>query len=322
MPMSYHTRPIPIGVGLFICTIAGLFGQSPAASKLEFEVASVKPAAPMTGGMFRIGMRVDAGRMDYENVTLRDCIRTAYRLKDFQVVGPDWLTSARFDITAKLPEGSTKEQVPEMLQALLVERFKIAVHHESKPHDTYALVVAKNGPKLVASVEDKDDPAGSVKVGGPSAGAQELKMTTAVRAASGGGGGATFGMTKGISDSGTIKMDLKKQTLTNYADTLGRFLGSPVADQTAIEGKYDFSLELSRDSLMRSTGLNMVKMGAANGGGGGPSAETGNPADAADADSENPIFKSVQQYGLKLEKRKAPVDILVIDRIEKSPTEN
>jgi len=316
--MTYRTRPIAIGATLFICTISGLLGQG--SSKLEFEVASVKPAAPMTGGMFRIGMRVDAGRMDYENVTLKDCIRTAYRLKDFQIVGPDWLNGARFDIVAKLPEGATKDQVPEMLQALLLDRFKIVVHHESKPHDSYALVVAKNGPKLVASAEEKADPGMPVKVGGPSGGAQELKMTAAVSAAS--SGGASFGMTRDVGANGTIKMNLKKQTLANYADTLGRFLGSPVADQTAIEGKYDFSLELSRDSLARGTGLAMVKMGVATGAGGGPSAEAANPADSVDADSENPIFKSVQEYGLKLEKRKVPMDLLVIDHIEKSPTEN
>ena len=81
----------------------------------QFEVASIKPAEPMPMGMMRIGMNADPGILRYTNVSLKDCIRAAYRVKDFQVEGPDWLGSARFDIQAKFPAGATEDQVPEML---------------------------------------------------------------------------------------------------------------------------------------------------------------------------------------------------------------
>jgi uncharacterized protein (TIGR03435 family) len=271
----------------------------------------------------RIGMRVDAGRMDYENVSLKDCIRTAYRLKDFQISGPDWMTGARFDIVAKLPEGATKDQVPEMLQAVLADRFKMVVHHESKPHDTYALVVAKNGPKLTPSAPDDkpDSTDASTKSGGSGATSGGVRADASgprmVFSSGGGGGGgavAARGNAMNMTTGGTMKMQVKKQTVTNFAETLSRFLGSPVDDLTEIQGTYDFTLELTREDLTRGTGITLM----ARPGAGDP----GNPAGDSDTDSGSGIFKTVQDYGLKLDKRKAPMDLLVIDHVEKIPTEN
>jgi len=116
--------------------------------KIAFEVASIKPANPMPMGQVQIGMKVDGSLLQYSNVSLKECIRAAYRVKDFQVEGPDWLGSARFDIVAKLPEGSPRSQVPEMLQALRAERFKLALHRDSREQTVYAMVVAKGGAKL------------------------------------------------------------------------------------------------------------------------------------------------------------------------------
>src|ERR1017187_5176313 len=199
--MTYRLKPIVLGVSLFACLTSALSAQVPAAvpggSKLEFEVASVKAAAPMTGGFMRIGMRVDAGRMDYANVSLKDCIRTAYGLSDYQISGPDWLSGARFDIVAKLPEGATKDQVPEMLQALLAERFKIAVHHESKVHDTYALAVAKNGPKLTASAPPEKPDAASGPSGASGGKSGDGSKTTTFAFGGGGGAGSAGGVAAG-----------------------------------------------------------------------------------------------------------------------------
>ncbi len=96
-----------------------------------FEVASVKPAAPldrsqMLSGQMHVGMKIDAARVDIGGMSLADLIRVAYRVKPYQVSGPDWMAPERFDVLAKMPEGATREQVPEMLQALLAERFKLA----------------------------------------------------------------------------------------------------------------------------------------------------------------------------------------------------
>src|SRR5438105_1093800 len=120
--MTSRTTAASLALSTMIWAVPSAFPQS---SRLEFEVASIKPASPQQSGMMRVGMNVDAGRLTYENVALRECIRAAYRVKDYQISGPDWLSSLRFDISAKLPEGATRDQVPEMLQALLADRFKL-----------------------------------------------------------------------------------------------------------------------------------------------------------------------------------------------------
>src|ERR1039458_5970133 len=90
--------------------------------------------------------------------SLKRLILTAYKLKPYQVSGPDWMDSVRFDILSKIPEGGTKDQVPEMLQALLAERFKLTAHRETKEQPVYGLVVGKDGPKLKPSVPDAARP--------------------------------------------------------------------------------------------------------------------------------------------------------------------
>src|SRR5438093_1592393 len=120
---------------------------------IAFEVASIKLAAPLDpqkimSGQMRIGMHVDPQRVEINSLSLADLINIAFKTKAYQVVGPSWLSQGgmnadRFDIRATLPPGATTEQVPEMLQALLVERFKLQFHREEKPQDVFALVVGK-----------------------------------------------------------------------------------------------------------------------------------------------------------------------------------
>src|SRR5437763_716226 len=114
------------------------FGQGPKA-RLEFEVATIKTAPPLNPaqimqGKLHVGMKVDGARVDIGFMSLADLIRTAYDVKPYQVSGPEWLNTERFDIMAKLPDGATKDQVPAMLKSLLADRFKVAVHKESKEH--------------------------------------------------------------------------------------------------------------------------------------------------------------------------------------------
>src|SRR5689334_5388474 len=105
---------------VLLCAAVVLRAQTPAVAP-AFEVAAVKPAPPldpakiMTGKM-HIGVTINAGRVDIGNLSLADLIRIAYKLKAYQLVGPDWMGAQRFDIQAKLPEGATKDQMPEMLQ--------------------------------------------------------------------------------------------------------------------------------------------------------------------------------------------------------------
>ncbi len=167
-----------IAVGLAVAT-SPVFGQTPAAGP-AFEVASIKPAPPLTAtGKFHAGMTIDAARVDIGYLSLADLIPIAFAVKPYQVSGPSWMPAQRFDIMAKMPEGSSKEQVPEMLKALLEERFKLVSHRESKEHAVYALVVGKNGPKLKESTEP-DTPEDAPKEGiviGSSTG-QPMRITT------------------------------------------------------------------------------------------------------------------------------------------------
>src|ERR1017187_7864415 len=141
--MSMSTRVFTgIGVALAVMTVPAL-AQAPAAGPI-FEVASIKPAtmptpAQLQAGKLHVGMNIDAARVDFGFLSLADLIPIAFRVKPYQVSGPNWMSAQRFDILAKMPEGATKEQVPDMLQALLVERFKLTFHRDNKEHSVYAL---------------------------------------------------------------------------------------------------------------------------------------------------------------------------------------
>ena len=119
-----------------------------AVSPITFEAASVKPhtsASPSTG---RSGIEETPGLIRIENLSLKAVIEAAYNVKDFQFSAPGWLSSASFDITAKPPPGYEHQQLQPLLRNLLAERFKLAVHHESKETNGFALVIARGGPKL------------------------------------------------------------------------------------------------------------------------------------------------------------------------------
>ena len=277
-----------------LSSIAG-FGQSPTA-RPEFEVASVKKSAPAAAGQINIGVHIDGAMVRCSSLPMRSYIRMAYRVNDYQVLGPDWLATENFDIAAKLPDGATRAQLPEMIQSLLAERFKLVLHRDKKEFPVYALVVAKTGPKL------KESPPDSSADSSPGAkGSVDINVTT-------GRGGGVIDMGNGSSIGyGRDRLEAKKVTLSALAGAVERLLDRPVVDMTGISGTYDFSLEYSWDevrSLVRSTS-------------GGATELPPNP----DAPG-NSIFTSVAAFGLKLEPRKAPIEVLVVDRIERTPTEN
>lgn len=271
-----------------VCCMA--FAQQPAA-KPAFEVASIKPAQPMPMGQMRINMGADAGMLRYTNVSLKDVIRIAYRVKEFQVQGPDWLNNTRFDIVAKLPDGSSKDQIPEMLQALLADRFKLTTHRDTKEHAIYAMLVAKGGPKLKPA---EDIAAGGEPAkDGPPRGAMMMQV-----------------------DGAGAHLKASSATLAGLAEMISRFSERPVVDMTGIEGQYSFDLVFSPEAL-----------GGMPGGRGGPPMPPPGAADhphsdAPPSESAGSIYESVQKYGLKLDPRKAPMEVLIVDQIERTPTEN
>lgn len=227
----------------------------------------------LRAGQWR-GNQIGADRIDLQYATLRACISLAYGVKNYQVAGPDWLNNTRFDIVAKGPEGTRREQLPGMLQTLLAERFKLEVHRESRPVPGLALVVGKNGPKLKESAEGAGD----------------------------GHGGAAVNISS--PSEGVLRMDIKGATMTSLVTTLTSVLGQPVVDQTGLTGRYDLVLEYSREDaagFRPTSGLT--------------------PAGPAPEPTVS-IYGSIQQFGLKLEAGKFPLDMIVVDQVEKSPAGN
>src|SRR5580658_10982834 len=133
---------------------AAAWGQAPSPA---FEVASIRPSPPNPPGTPNPPISdIDKARVKL-HLPMQGIICAAYGVRADQVVGPAWLTTTRFDIEAKLPEGATVDQVPSMLQALLADRFKMTVHRESREQSVYALILGKDGLKM----KPKVDPAAS-----------------------------------------------------------------------------------------------------------------------------------------------------------------
>src|ERR1017187_3625028 len=203
------------------------FGQLPS-QKPAFEVASVKPAAPVeaqpgrprkTGGLSSATGAGQPSLVIYSGVIQKAVLSKAYNVPPDQIVGPSWLDNERYDIVAKVPEDAPEGLIPAMLQNLLTERFRMSVHLATKQTQGYALVVGKSGPKLTKAKDDA-----------PSA------------------------RSMGFTSSGHLTW--QAATLADFAKSLSTFLGRPVDDMTGIQGKFDITLDASPDSLpgLRSFG--------------------------------------------------------------------
>ncbi|MDE3197588.1 MAG: TIGR03435 family protein [Acidobacteriota bacterium] len=299
-----------------------------------FEVATIKPAqapnaADIMAGKLHVGMKVEAGRVDIGFLSLENLLMTAYGVKDYQISGPDWIRTERFDILAKMPEGSNKDQVPDMLKALLAERFKVAVHKETKEHSMYALVVGKGGSKLKDAPPDPD-PAATPEPEGKGGQSITVNGSTVRMNQSGGGRGVTIsgsqtGTTKmSMGADGMMHMEASKVSMPTFADMLTRFVDKPVVDRTDLKGNYQITLDLAMADLLRiAQKSGVMAMPPAGVAGPAPGAGGAGAANAAsDPGSGGSVFTAVQALGLKLEPRKEAVDTYVVDHIEKTPTDN
>jgi len=187
----------------------------------EFEAASIKPSAPIAMGRVMVGVEMmPGGRISMGGVTVSLLIQQAFQVREFQVVGgPDWVRSEGYDIVAK-PEGAaTPEQVRIMLQTLLKDRFKLQFHKETKELPTYALVVAKGGPKLKVSEEIGDGEG---------------------RGSGRGGGRGRFMVERGHFEANGLPVSA-------LANQLAQSLGRSVIDKTELHGEYDFELDWTPD---------------------------------------------------------------------------
>jgi uncharacterized protein (TIGR03435 family) len=243
---------------LLLLLIAALAAgaQTPA-----FEVASIKPNRSLGGAS---SIRISKGRISMENVSLKKVMLNAYGIPDdreYALDGPGWLAVERFDVEATFPAETPVAQVRQMIQTLLAERFKLALHKETRQLPVYSLVIAKGGLKI-HPVEDG----------------------------------------QGRTSNGPGRMEATKISMQKLANLLSRLLSLPVTDSTGVAGVFDFTLQWSPDEPPRSSPIdNNETAGAA-----GPS-----------------IFSALQeQLGLKLTSEKAPVEVLVVDSMQKTPTGN
>ena len=279
-------------------------------TKRSFDVATVRAPAPGS----RLSQRLTPTRIDLVNTPLRSLILAAFRIDVFQLSAPDWLNQPRFDVHATYPAGTTRDQVFEMLQTLLKERFGLVSHVESRPVPAFELVVGKSGiamreveavdeltrefpkdPSLTFSNSDMT----SETLDGP---VRNLVIPFGVRNVT-----ARSLYDTWTTPQRTFQVEATRITMTEFARILAMNVDRPVIDKTGLTGVYQFKVELDVNQMAVRMNRSIV---------------TGDRLAALDEPTGVSTFKAVEGLGLRLEERRAPFDILVVDRIERNPTEN
>jgi uncharacterized protein (TIGR03435 family) len=272
-------------------------GQSTSASEtpsLSFDVVSIRPFRTYSG---MAGCKFMPGRFSCKNAAVKWVIVRAYNVMGPLISGgPNWASSDPYDIEAKesdelsaalekLPRDQRLEKQMLLVQSMLADRFHLKVHRETKELPVYALVVAKNGPKLKAA---------------------NIQSTALIVMGTDGRPRATSCSIQGTSEGGNRYQGC---TVATLADFLPLAVGRVVLDQTGLKGIYDFTLNYSDQNSAE------VSSGPAGSG----TASNGPPPPVESGPS---VFTAVQeQLGLKLEPTKGPVDTIIIDHIER-PSEN
>ncbi len=214
---------------LIACLASGAFAQP------AFEVASIRPSSQQPDQRVDVGLHVDGSHFRVAYFSLKDYLGMAYRMKAYQISGPDWIASERFDLAATLPAGISTALIPEMLQALLAERFQVRLHHDKKEFPVYVLEIGKGTLKLRESPLDPDvadaDGKGVANV-----------------AASGSGQGVSVNLGRGSSYTfANNRFEATKLTMADWAGNLERFMDRPIVEMTGLKGNYDFALDLTEE---------------------------------------------------------------------------
>jgi len=206
----------------------------------------------------RPNVTTDPGNVTMTNLPLKAVIQWAYHMQAVQIIGPGWLDSNRYDITAKAAGPSSDDKLRQMMQTLLADRFKLAFHRETKEMQAFVVSVAKGGHKMKPSEGD---------------GPMDLKPT---------GKGLNIAFTH--------------VTLAQLAEMAGSPLQGVVVDQTGLKGAWDFTIDASSLAMQK-------------------------PADLEEAISMI-IQVMNDQLGIKVEQKRVPATVMIVEHVEKVPVEN
>jgi uncharacterized protein (TIGR03435 family) len=260
--------------------------QGGSTGRITFEVASVKPSESNSGSS---SSNEPPGGYVARNLSLRRLIAIAHRMRlandRERIVGPSWIDTARFDINAKTPAGARSEQIPDMLRALLADRFRLTTHTETREDLVYALVRTRSdgrlGPELTASTLDCSKPGAFLSAG---AGARAPGAAAAK---------PQCGIITNVDANGSVLQGGGRSIGQLAANLAGR-VNREVLDRTDLSGTYDFTLRWTPENFT-------------------------NLADnAGPARDGTTIFTALQeQLGLKLEAQRGPVEFLIVDTVER-----
>lgn len=303
--------------------------------RVKFEVASIRPATPAGGISGPAGAApaapppggppcfpsrtIDAARVALVCVNLKGLLLDAFAVHPNALLAPDWTDTTAFDISAKLPSGASQDQLPRMFQSLLEDRFGLTFHRQAKEGAVNALVVAKAGLKMSPAAMASAQPA----------------WVSAAAAVKGpynyGAGGVRLISVPGSSDATEVVLQSPSMGFVRRSDTGGpggiihyeapsitpeglaalvKFAGAGmdpsvgVVDMTGLKGRYQAKVDVSMAEVI--------------------AAITAGPRDPAFAQSAwlNMMQEGLKKLGLQLEMRKAQVETVVIDHLEKTPTAN
>lgn len=287
-------RHLVVCLLLAVAPAASLTGTAQNAPR--FEVASIRQTEPNANTGSPLGYRVTGTQVRWGGLSLKDYIGMAYSLDLPQVITPDWMNEVRFEISANLPPGGTREQIPQMLRTLLAERFQLKVHEESRQFPIYALTVGKGGLKIKRTPADPNAPPQGTQLAG-----------------AGSNAGVVINMGAGTWTLADNKLDVRQLTMADVALGLTRFSERKTIDATGITDRVDFTLDLSQEDY----GFAMMRAALNNGYALAPQA-----LKVLDSAPSNLLGQYIAKTGLVLEERNAPLPVIVVDSVSKTPSEN
>lgn len=285
------------------------------AQPAAFEVASIRLSEPSAPLMPR-SVSVTESRVDVVNMSLQPVLRLAFRVKENQLIAPSWVTQVRVHIHAALGPGATRQQVPEMLQRLLSERFGLVVHRESRSMDAYALVVDAEGIKMreVEPADELNKPFSDPLLGSAPTDVLSETVDGPVRMITSPSVGTRTITNRTMYDRKLTErigqvIDATRMTMAELAPVLEATIDEPVVDKTGLKGVYQFRLELPQGQravrMLLGQGITRTSAGL-------PLIER-RPEEWS---------KVVAPLGLRLERTKASIEFVVVDEMNRTPTPN